>query len=313
VTEAGFHAGCMTARSPSLAHPRHWPAWAAVGLLRLLSPLPLGLLQGMGRWCGRLAFYLVPVRRKVTETNLRLAFPDLTETERRRLARRCYESLGMGIFEAVFAYDASPERIRKVHTIEGLEHIAAAQAAGRGVLLLSAHFHTLEVSGAISTQHFPLSCFYRDPNNPVFARAIRRKRAALARRLIPFDDLRQAVRALRAGEIVWYAPDQGKKFKDTVIAPFFGEPAVTNAATGGIARLGRALVVPWFAVRRPNGRFHVVIRPPLADFPSDDAMADAVRINQLLEEFIRAAPEQYLWQHKRYKVRGPGLPDVYAR
>lgn len=303
----------MSGSTPSLAHPRYWPAWVAVSFLRLLSPLPLGLLQCFGRWCGRLAFYLVPVRRRVTEVNLRLAFPEMAAGARRRLARRCYESLGMGIFEAIFAYDASVERIQKIYTIEGLEHIAAAQATGRGVLLLSAHFHTLEVSGAISTQHFPLSCFYRDPNNPVFARAIRRKRAALAKRLIPFDDLRQAVRALRAGEIVWYAPDQGKKFKDTVIAPFFGEPAVTNAATGGIARLGRALVVPWFAVRRPDGRFHVVIRPPLEDFPSDDARADAVRINRLLEEFIRAAPEQYLWQHKRYKARGPEFPDVYAR
>jgi KDO2-lipid IV(A) lauroyltransferase len=126
--------------------------------------------------------------------------------------------------------------------------------------------------------------------------------------------MKGAVRALRDGGLIWYAPDQGRRFKHTVIAPFFGVPAVSNAATRSIAQLGRAAVIPWTTVReRRNGRWHyrVIVKPPIADLP-EDPVSEATFVNRIVESLVREAPEQYLWQHKRFKNRGEGYPNEYA-
>ena len=301
-------------KAPRLWLPQYWPAWLVIGFFRLLAPLPWGLLLWLGCWIGRVFFYLVPIRRAVTLRNLELCFPELKPQERWRLARRCYESLGMGTMEALIAYYSEPARFAGRYTVEGLEHIEAARAAKRGVLLLSAHLHTIELSGYIANLHFPLSAFYRNPNHPVFAHEILRLRTRRLNRMFAADDLKGAVRALREGDLMWYAPDQGKRIKDSTVAPFFGVPAVTNAATGKIARLGRALVIPWGAVReRRAGRWHyrVTIGAPLAELP-EDPVAESTAINAAVERIVRAAPEQYLWQHKRFKKRGDEYLDVYA-
>lgn len=299
---------------PRLWLPQYWPAWLAIGFFRLLAPLPWALLLWFGRWLGRTLFYLVPIRRAVTVRNLELCFPELAPRARWQLARRCYESFGMGFMEALISYFSEKERFAGRFTIEGLEHLEAARAAKRGVLLLSAHFHTIEVSGYVANMHLPLSAFYRNPNHPVFAHQLLRQRRRRLNRMYRADDLKGAVRALREGDVLWYAPDQGKRIKDSTVAPFFGVPAVTNVATGKIAKLGRALVIPWGAVReRRNGRWHyrVTIGAPLPELP-EDPVAEATAINAVIERFVRAAPEQYLWQHKRFKNRGDEYPDVYA-
>lgn len=303
------------AKAPSsLWLPQNWPAWLLIACLRLLAPLPWELLLWFGRWLGRFSFFVVPIRRAVTERNLGICFPELAPAERRRLALRCYESFGMGMMEALISYYSEKERFAGRFSVEGIEHLERARAAGRGVLLLSAHFHTIEVSGYVANLHVPLSAFYRNPNHPVFAHEILRLRSRRLHRMFAADDLKGAVRALREGDVLWYAPDQGKRIKDSAVAPFFGEPAVTNAATGKVAKLGRALVIPWGAVReRRDGRWHyrITIGEPLPELPADP-VAEATAINAVIERFVRAAPEQYLWQHKRFKRRGEGYPDVYA-
>jgi len=300
--------------TPRLWLPQYWPSWLAVAVVRVLAPLPLEALLALGRWIGRLAFYLVPVRRVVTEKNLALCFPEMADAERRRLARRCYESFGMGVFEAVYCYFSGAERFAGRYTLEGWEHIEAARAARRGVVLLSTHAHTMEIAGRIVALHVPLSAFYRNPKNPVFAHIRDRCHEGRLAQKFAIDDLKGAVRALRDGALLWYAPDQGRRFKHTVLAPFFDVPAVSNAATGKVAHLGRALVIPWGTVReRRDGRWHyrVTVRPPLAELP-EDPVAEATLINRTVEELVRAAPEQYLWQHKRFKNRGEGFSDEYA-
>lgn len=303
-----------TKPAPKLWLPQHWPSWGAVWFMRAVAPLPIPFLLGLGTWLGRFVFYVVPVRRAVTLRNLELCFPELDRRARWQLARRSYESMGMGVFEALLTYNSDAKRLAGWYTIEGLEHFEKARATGRGTILLSAHFHTLELSSRIGLLHFDFVTFMRDPNNPVFAKIIREGRSKLSKKLLGIDELKGGIRALREGDVLWYAPDQGKRFKDTAIVPFFGVPAVTNAATGKIAKLGRALIVPWAAVReRRDGRWHYRVRigAPLAELP-EDPVEEAKTINALVESFVRFAPEQYLWQHKRFKGRGEGFPDVYA-
>jgi len=161
------------------------------------------------------------------------------------------------------------------------------------------------------TEQFALACLYRDPNNPVVARKMLQQRERHMKLAVHFDDLKGLIRALRAGWAIWYAPDQGKRSTQSEILPFFGVPAITNTATSKLAEMTRSPVVPYFARRDPDGSYTLTILPPLDNFPTASASADAARINHLIEEHIRLAPEQYLWVHKRFKARGPEYPDVY--
>jgi KDO2-lipid IV(A) lauroyltransferase len=137
----------------------------------------------------------------------------------------------------------------------------------------------------------------------------RERRMAVA---VHFDDLRGLMRALKDGHVIWYAPDQARRLKLSALLPFFGVPSVTSTATARIAAMTGAAVVPYFGKRRADGSYLLTILPALENFPSADAEADAVRVNRLIEDAVRAAPEQYFWVHKRFKARGPDLPDVYA-
>ena len=195
--------------------------------------------------------------------------------------------------------------------MRGLEHLQAALARGHGALLLTAHFTTLEIGGRFMSEIHGMGGLYRDPNHPVVAHLMRIQRERHLTIAVHFDDLRNLVRALRANHAVWYAPDQGKRTKSSEILPFFGVPAITNTATSKIAGMTGCAVVPYFAKREADHSYTLTLLPALEDFPTPDAAADAVRINRLIEEFVRRAPEQYFWVHKRFKARGEGYPEVY--
>ncbi|HEY8996242.1 MAG TPA: lysophospholipid acyltransferase family protein, partial [Lacunisphaera sp.] len=197
------------------------------------------------------------------------------------------------------------------HRVLGIEHLERPLSAGKGVVVLTAHFSTLEICGVFLTSHLPVCCLYREPNNPVVALPMRRHRERIASVAVHFDDLKGLIRALRSGHAIWYAPDQGKRTPGSEILPFFGVPAITNTATAKIAKMTGAAVVPYFARRERDGSYTLTIHPPLENYPTDDLSADAVRINRLIEENIRLAPEQYFWVHKRFKARGEGYPEVY--
>ena len=292
--------------------PQYWPAWAGLGLFRLLNRLPWRVQGACARGLGWFAYHVVPVRRRVVLINLRLCFPERSEREIRALARAHYGALALGLFETCAAWWHDARRLPP-HRIEGREHLERAVALGRGVIVLTAHVTPLEMCGRIMTENFRFGCLYRDPNNPVVAAQMRRRRESGVAIAVHFDDLKGLIRALRAGHAIWYAPDQGKRTKQTEILPFFGVPAITNTATPKLAELTGAPVVPYFGRREPDGSYTLSILPPLEDFPTADAAADAIRINRLIEEQVRRAPEQYFWIHRRFKARGEGYPDVYAR
>jgi KDO2-lipid IV(A) lauroyltransferase len=284
--------------------------WAAVGLLWLLNKLPWPEKRLLARILGAFVFHVVGIRRRVVFTNLSLCFPEKSLKEITALARAHYDALALGIFEVCAGWWASPQDLPPVR-ITGLEHLEAARARGHGVLLLTAHFTTLEISGRLMAEAHPMGGLYRDPNNPVVAHLMRGQRERHMSVAVHFDDLRGLVRALRANHAIWYAPDQGKRTKSSEILPFFGVPAITNTATSKIAEMTGCAVVPFFAKREADLSYSLTILPALDHFPTADAAADAVRINQLIEHHVRLAPEQYFWVHKRFKARGEGYPEVY--
>ena len=148
-------------------------------------------------------------------------------------------------------------------------------------------------------------------DDAVFERAVLRARLRYADAMFTKEDIRGTIRYLKRGGTVWYAPDQDMRGKDSVFAPFFGVAAATITATHHLARLSGAAVIPFFHRRNAGGGYALRLEAPLDGFPSADVVADTARVNACIERMVRAAPEQYLWVHKRFKTRPDGAPGVY--
>ncbi|MFL6578607.1 MAG: LpxL/LpxP family Kdo(2)-lipid IV(A) lauroyl/palmitoleoyl acyltransferase [Povalibacter sp.] len=298
----------------SVLHPRYWPTWLALGGLRLFEPLPYPLLIWLGRRLGDLMTLLPLKFVRTARRNLELCFPEKPIAEREAILREHFRSIGIGLFETAMAWWSPDERIRKLTQLEGLEHLEAALAKGKGALLLSAHFTTLEIGARSLCARVAANIMYRPTSNPVLENFLSRNRSLRAKRAIPRDDIRTLIGALKANEPVWYAPDQSYRKKGAEMVRFFGIPAATNTATSRLARMTGAAVLPYFPERLPGSKgYRMVIYPMLENFPSDSAVADAERFNQLIETQARRVPEQYLWIHRRFKGLSEDYPDYYGR
>jgi len=294
--------------------PKYWPTWLALGFLRLFEPLPLGFLLRLGALLGSVLRFL-PLRFvRIARRNLELCFPEMSKEERQRVLSAHFRSLGMALFETAITWWSSDERVRRMTTLEGEEHLDRALASGKGAILLSAHFTTLEIGARAVCSRRSVNIMYRPSRNLVLARFLLKERSRHAKRAIPRDDIRTLVTALGASEPVWYAPDQSYRKKGAQMVPFFGIPAATNTATSRLAKMTGALVLPYFAERLPGYKgYRAVIYPPLENFPSGDAVADAARFNALIEAHVRRVPDQYLWIHRRFKGLSADYPDYYRR
>jgi KDO2-lipid IV(A) lauroyltransferase len=296
---------------PAFLHPRYWPTWLGIGVLKALSVLPLPVLLKLGEGLGWLIGRLLHKRRYVVRVNLQLCFPPLAGAALEREVDAHFKALGAGIFEACLAWWASNDRVRGWGEVIGLEHLDAAMANKTGVLLLTGHFTTMELAARFIALQRDFHAMYRPINNGLidyFMHRWRQDRSGLP--ALPREDLRGLVRALREGRAIWYGPDQTLDFRHSVFVPFFGVPALTITATSRLAQMGRAKVVPYFP-ERVGSRYRVRFLPALENFPSGDDAADAARINQAIEAGVRFAPPQYFWVHRRFKWRPPGEKDVY--
>ena len=289
---------------PSLA-PRHWPVWLGVGLCMALARLPWGLQRALGAATGWLALRLLPDRREAARTNLALCLPELDVAAREALLRANFRDVGIGLFEFARAWWGDVAPMRATVRIEGLDILQRLQAEGRGVLLVSGHFMTLELCGRLLCDHVPLAGMYRKHRSPVMEWAVLRGRLRYASAMFGNGDTRAAIRHLKRGGVLWYAPDQDMRGKDTVFAPFFGIPAATITATHQFARMTGCAVVPFFH-RREGDRYVLQVGTPLAPFPTEDAVADSTAVNAAIEAMVRAAPSQYLWLHRRFKRQPDG-------
>jgi len=293
--------------------PRHWPVWLGLGLLRLCCLLPFRTQIALGKSLGRIAHRIAGERRAITRRNLALAFPLLSSEERDALALAHFEALGASLMEMGLGRWASDEKLLSLTRIEGVENLHAATQNGTGVILLSAHFTALEISGRVLRLNCPpFDVVYRRARSKFLTEILRTGREVSGRNTIEKNDIKSMIRSLREGTPVWYAPDQSYNRKQSAVIPFFGVPAMTNTATGTLARLGKAQVVPFFPRRLPEGGYVLTLLPALQNFPSDDPIADTQKYITLLEEQIRLAPEQYYWVHRKFKDLPEPLPNYYA-
>ena len=289
--------------------PRYWPAWCLVAWLRAWAGLPLRWSLAVHRVYGRVMYSLARRQRHAARRNLELCFPLLTPAERERLLKSHFESVGMSVAEIGFAWFAPDRRIPKRFTVRGLEHVTAALAKGNGVILYTGHFTSLEICGRPLKLALPsFTVMFSHRSNALLDEIQGRGRLRVAHEAVPSDNVRALLRSLKRNAAVWYAPDQMDPHGQLV--RFFGEPAMTSLATSKLARLSGAPVVP-FSYRRASesGLYELEFHAPLP--PAADALASTEALVYRLEDFIRAAPAQYQWLHRRFKGRPADWPDPY--
>ncbi len=291
--------------------PRHWPTWISIGLLRLTVLLPFPLLIRLGKLFGKLLYIALPERRRIADINLKIAFPDADDVEILRMRKLCFENMGIALFELGLSWWQN-ERLLKLCEVEGLEHITDIQQQGRGVIILTAHFTCLEIGGPVLNHFVPFQVMYKRAHNPLFDAFMRYHRGRLYKAIVDHNKPMAMIKGLKKGHAAWYAPDQDFRGKDMIYIPFFGVQASALTAPARFAEMTNAAVVPYYIQRKKDASgYKLVILPALKNFPGEDTITDATRINQALEHLIMQNPEQYLWIHKRYKNRPKGEPQIY--
>ena len=290
--------------------PQYWGIWIGIVFLMILAILPWAIQHRLGHFLGSVAFNNLKSRRKTTIRNLEVCFPEWTPEQLQTNARQVFIDQMIGIFETLNAW-YSPQWFKGRVQIEGLEHLQNAQAEGKGVLLLGTHSTLLDAGGA---QYFDPDVVYRPQNNPLLDMLIVRCRATIYANQIDHDDMRGLIRNLKNGHAIWYSPDQDFGLKQGVMAPFFGTPAATVTAHRRLMKISKAAAIPLYFYREgdiSNPRYRVLISPALEHFPSEDEIADATRVNQIIESQLRIAPTQYMWFHRRFKTRPQGFDKIY--
>jgi KDO2-lipid IV(A) lauroyltransferase len=295
----------------NLLAPRYWPTWVGLGALRLIQLLPHGALLRVGRGIGRLVRHLPLLHyAQVARCNLALCLPELSARQRERVLDEHFEALGMGLCESAMTWWGSDEEVARLSRVTGLEHLQQALARGRGAILLTAHFTTLEIGARVLNTQVPLNAMHKRPKNGLLAHFFERHRGRHALRIFSRDNVRGMVRALRDNECVWYAPDQSYRKKGAEMIHFFGVLAATNVFTSRLAAMTGSAVLFVGHERLPgNAGYCVSLHPAPAGYPSESAIEDAEQFHRFVEAEVRRNPAQYWWIHRRFKGLSADYPN----
>lgn len=284
-----------------------------IRLVRRMKGLSMPVRECLARVAARVLWTAVPKRRHIIETNLRVCFPEMSEAERRALARRVYVRLARAAIDHGTLWEADQEEIRRFVTFEGLENLLEEAKTGP-VIAVAPHFAGLDAAGIALNTYVRGVSLYQKQSNPAWDEAVLAGRKRFSDPILiaksNASDLRPVLRAMKEGLPFYYLPDMDHGIKNSIFVPFFGVQAATLPMVSRLARVTRAKVVWCIATMTEKG-YHVILSKPWENFPTADYEADTLRVNQELEEWIRAYPDQYLWVHRRFKTRPEGEPSIY--
>jgi len=290
-------------------------AWT---LLKLMGVLPRGLARQAGAALGAIAWVLLPKLRRTGQRNLELAFPQMPPAERARTLRRLYRYLGWHLAEFCQMHRYTPGNTRDLIRYEGLDHYLAAQRRGQGVLIVTGHLGTWELSSFWhSLMGHPMSMVIRRLDNPRVDRMVNGIRCLHGNRVLHKDDFaRGLLSAMRRGDTVGILMDTNMTPPQGVFVPFFGVLACTASGLARVALRTGAAVLPGFLVWESQEQKYVLhFGPviPLAATGDDDrdVLENTGRFTATIEAFIRRYPDQWLWVHRRWKTRPAGEPPLY--
>lgn len=280
-------------------------------LLALARVLPRRVLRAAGSLAGDLGFLLDRRHRRIALENLFHAFgPELPPSEARRIVRECWRQFGRTTMDTLHFAKLGPEALARVVRYQGLEHIRAAYARERGVLLFSGHFGHWELTALM--QGFlglPLALVVRPLDNPYLERKLAVLRTRSGNRLIhKRRAIRETLKALRAGLGVAIVIDQDAR-ADGLFVPFFGRLASTTPTLALLALRSGAAVVPTFSLPQADGSYLIVYEPEVEVIRTADREDDVRRLTEhctaIIERWVRRQPELWLWMHRRWKTPPP--------
>ena len=291
---------------------KQWPKWILIGCLWVVARLPLGAVFTVGRLVGFLGYHLAKSRRHITEVNIAKCFPELPAHEQRALVRENFVHTGIGAVEIALPWLNPTRDLADRFKIEGLEHLNAAHDLGNGIVLVGAHYTTIDITSQPLGSLGFVDVMYRQNKDPVWESLQYNGRKTFFDGVVERSDMRQILKRLKQGRAMWYAADQDYGIKHSVFAPFFGIDAATITVSARLASKTKSAVLMLHQFRDLKRKtWTLKFTPMLENFPSGDDLADATRLNAMLEAEVKSVPAQYLWMHRRFKTRPAGETSFY--
>jgi Kdo2-lipid IVA lauroyltransferase/acyltransferase len=291
---------------------------AARVILGTLGHLPLPASMALGRAIGRLTYIFAPDLRRTGKRNLLLAFPEKSEEERKQLLLGCFRNLGRTLAFFSQFLTRSPETLKKGFDVTGIEHIVAAKALGKGLIVYTGHLGMWELtSQGVCLVGHPFSFLVRRIDNPKVEELVDRARVRFGNQTM--DKLaaaRSMVKLLRERDTLGLLVDLNTLGAEGIFVDFFGVPASTTFMVAKLALRTETPIIPIFAPwNEQTKKFDVqvgsVVTIPISGDEDTDVHTLTSRLTKIVEERIRQYPDQWLWIHKRWKTRPPGEPDIY--
>jgi Kdo2-lipid IVA lauroyltransferase/acyltransferase len=283
-------------------------------------PRPVGVL--VIRFLGSCAYYLDFRHRHIAAVNLKIAFPDRTDQERSRIARKSFQNTGMNLLEVSRLQSLNGDNIASIveyDPLQGLDNYRAAQVKGKGILYLTGHFSSWELLPAAHALHgYPLSFITRPLDNALLERHLLQIRESKGNRVInKRNSARPVLKTIASGGSAGILMDQNTTLQEGIFVDFFGIPAATTTSVALFALRTDAPVLPGFLTPMRDGRYIIKFLPPIEMIRTGDMSVDLEvntrRFNEVLEEIIREYPESWLWGHRRWKNQPEGNPrDLYS-
>jgi KDO2-lipid IV(A) lauroyltransferase len=298
---------------------KEWLEYAAVWLiLKALSAMPHSVARGLAASVTSLFFSLLPKLRKTAELNLRLAFPDRTDAQRKDATRKMVRNLGwMGAEFARFPR-LTKENIEKVVILEGNENFLEGQRRGKGVLYLTGHIGAWELSSfAHALYGYPLHYMARPLDNNRLDALVNQYRCSSGNKPIyKNESARVMLKILKDSGTIGILADQNTMPEEGVFVDFFGKLACTTTGLARVALHTGAAVVPGYAYWDETiHKYRLRFEPPVELIRTGDTEHDVFentqRFAKVIEGIIRKHPDQWVWVHKRWKTRPKGEPALY--
>jgi len=287
-------------------------------VLKMVSLLPRSVARAVGTIVARILLAVSAKLRKTAEFNLRLAFPDWTDTQRKATLRGMTRSLGWMAAEFARMPSYSAENIEETIVLDGHENFLEGQRRGKGLLFLTAHLGAWELSSyAHALYGHPLHYMARPLDNARLDALVNHYRSISGN--VPIfknESARAMLKILKDAGTVGILADQNTMPQEGVFVDFFGTPACTTAGIARVALHTGAAVVPGYAVWDATlNKYRLRFEPPLELIRTGDTDRDILENTQqfakVTEEIIRKYPEQWVWIHARWKTRPAGEPPLY--
>ncbi|UZE96134.1 lysophospholipid acyltransferase family protein [Alkalimarinus alittae] len=285
--------------------------------IKLMARMRLRTVQRLGILLGRLLWVFKTDQVRVSDINLKLCYPELSEQEREALVRKSLEETCKTALEVGMAWEWPIEKcFEMIRVVEGQHLIDEAIAREEGILLLAPHLGNWELTGLYFSSMFNMAALYRPPKVKELETYMSTVRGRVGSELVPTDKrgVLRLFKILRSGGVVGILPDQEPPFSGGEFAPFFGVEANTMKLVSKLVGKTGATVLCTYAERLPNGDgFKIVIKEADRDIASDDLITSITALNRSVESCVRDIPEQYQWEYKRFKRRRKGEKHYYDK